>query len=83
MVSVFPNPAAGVLNVTFAGVGDGEIDVEVRVINLLGQPVYKWEGSVAGNAVQTIEVHDFPQGHYLLKVTADEEKTVHPVMVLR
>lgn len=65
MLSIYPNPSAGVISVNYAG------DYSLRIFNLLGEVVYLNE--VRGsNESLTIDLSNLKNGIYMVSVTSDE-----------
>jgi hypothetical protein len=72
-LSVYPNPATDVLNISF----DGEV-TQLTIMNASGQVVY------TNNAIQkpeTINISDFEAGVYLVQIVAAEGITTRKVTV--
>ncbi|MEZ5196730.1 MAG: T9SS type A sorting domain-containing protein [Bacteroidales bacterium] len=67
-VVVYPNPAASTLYIT--GNMINEFDMEVEILNLLGQTTAKYKISEMNN---TIELSELKSGTYFLKLTAGTE----------
>ncbi len=66
-LSIFPNPANDVVNVT-AAIPAGEVNV--RVLNLAGQVVYMARQNSSGNYKATINCDGFTAGVYVLELSA-------------
>ncbi len=70
-ITVFPNPANTVLNVSFAQAANEKI--ELQVINMLGMMVMKKEFTAQEGQNNTIlEIKDFPPGVYYLKFRKED-----------
>ncbi len=79
VVSVYPNPAASMVNIDFAAPGQ---PVEVTILNLEGKMMrhLEVEGSSAVRKEQ-IDVADWPSGVYLLRLEAGSEQVVRRFVV--
>jgi hypothetical protein len=79
VVSIYPNPAASMVNIDFAAPGQ---PVEVTILNLEGKMMchLEVEGS---SAVRTehIDVADWPSGVYLLRLQAGAQQVVRKFVV--
>jgi hypothetical protein len=70
-LSVYPNPARDLLNISFEL--NGTENVTFELYNILGVQVRKMESDKAGNVSHTINVSDLPQGTYILNVRTPGE----------
>ncbi|MEQ8324416.1 MAG: GEVED domain-containing protein [Vicingaceae bacterium] len=80
VISLMPNPASDVLNITFNGLEDDQINLEVS--NIQGQVVYNENFvNVSGNANRTIDVSSLKKGMYILKFSTENDVTAKRVIV--
>jgi len=79
VVSIYPNPAASMVNIDFAAPGQ---PVEVTILNLEGKMMrhLEVEGSSAVRTEQ-IDVADWPSGVYLLRLQTGSEQVVRRFVV--
>jgi len=70
-LSVYPNPASGLVNITAADIAL----TSVQVFNMLGKQVY------ASKAVPSIDVSSFAKGVYFLKLNADGASATKKLIV--
>ncbi|WP_421946971.1 T9SS type A sorting domain-containing protein [Phaeodactylibacter xiamenensis] len=79
VVSIYPNPAASMVNIDFAAPGQS---VEVAILNLEGKVMRRLEveGSSAVRTEQ-IDVADWPSGVYLLRLQTGSEQVVRRFVV--
>jgi hypothetical protein len=70
-VSVMPNPSSGIFTLNFeVGVPS---DIQIQVIDLLGQPVYMEEPFITnGNVSRVIQLRDVSQGVYIVQLKVNE-----------
>lgn len=78
-ISLIPNPTAGNLNISVAGV---EKNLSVRVYNILGSEVYTFNTTeVASTFNKTIDLSNLNSGTYLVKVQTGSKVAVKRVVV--
>lgn len=73
-VRCYPNPARSHLQVALSNT----LQVEVRLVNMLGQIVYE---SANETALLTIDVSGLPQGYYLLQIGSGGEAAVRRIEI--
>ena len=73
-VSVYPNPGSGVFNLVVTGAPATGLDI--RVLNVQGQVVYRNEAKPAAEYRQTIDLTGFARGMYFLRVNNDVIKLI-------
>ncbi len=71
-VKVYPNPAQGVLNIDFENINE---NVEINLVNVLGQTIYSEKISKAMN-VRTIDISGFAKGVYTLSLSGKAQYKV-------
>ncbi len=65
-VSLFPNPASDVLSLFLKLESDD--DVEIKIINLLGQPVYLETEKKSNSINKSIDISTFNSGVYIVEI---------------
>jgi hypothetical protein len=69
-LDVYPNPSRDVFNVTFTS--DDVQDLEVRVINIVGEVVYTEDlQQFVGEYTKSIDLATYTKGVYFLEITTD------------
>ena len=77
-IQLFPNPTNGIVNVvvsrpdvTPTGVGGAAYPARatIEVFDLVGRPVYRWEGDVQGTFIHPIDLSGNAEGQYLVKTS--------------
>lgn len=80
-IQVMPNPSDGNFAVQFY-VNNQAADVQLQVLNLLGQPVYQETVSqAAGNVQRTLNLSNLSQGVYLLNLQYQGESHVQRIVI--
>ena len=79
-VRVYPNPVGNVINLNINGLENGDVNTEIRLLNLLGQSVYM--SNYAGIS-HVINVAEFPDGYYMLIVAFDDKIISKQIAVAR
>ncbi|MGB4848552.1 MAG: T9SS type A sorting domain-containing protein, partial [Saprospiraceae bacterium] len=81
-VNLWPNPAAGTINLSFESIVDNE--VTYSFINLLGQVIYSHQMNAArGFNAQRIDITLIPEGTYLVRVKTEKELHTKIVVIMR
>jgi len=75
-VTIFPNPAKGLINITFKQEVRGSVLVEV--INLLGATVYTKNATTSHI---TIDSSELSQGVYIVKVKSNDSSITKKVVI--
>ncbi len=79
-VSVFPNPAEDIINVSFENVNTDQLNI--TLLSVQGQEVFaKQYANFDGNSIQTFDVSDMPKGVYFVKITTDSEVLTNRIVV--
>ena len=71
-ISVYPNPANELVNITTSGKG------KVEVYNIAGELIYS---EIINNVNSTIDISNFVDGVYLLEITSNEQRYNHKLIV--
>jgi hypothetical protein len=69
-VSLYPNPARDYVNVVLSG--DASVSANIRLLNQSGQLLMEKNVSNAGGTTVPLSVSGYPQGNYLILVTASD-----------
>ena len=80
-MSVYPNPAVDVANITFAAVLKNK-PATIQVFAENGQSVLVKE-IAAVSAIETIDVSALPNGKYVVRIITDNEVSNLPIQVIR
>ena len=75
-INIFPNPSNGTFTISLTGINEA---VELRVINLQGQVVYKEANCT--NGTKQLDISNYPKGVYFLKLMGEELIAVEKVVV--
>jgi hypothetical protein len=83
MLSVFPNPASGEMNIEFLMEKAGEF--RANIVNLQGVVVLKFSkpDCPPGLHKVTIDLSDLPNGAYMLKAVCGDQPQISKVVVNR
>lgn len=73
-VNVFPNPVSDLLQISYELPGSGE--VQVKLVNALGQVVQETHSGVAGLQVLKMDVSNCPSGIYNVLLSSDRKSDV-------
>ncbi len=78
---IFPNPAAGFINIDFFTHEDGTVKIDL--VNILGQTVRTSQVNVseAGGYTAGFELHNFPSGTYYCKVLQNGNMSMRSIIV--
>ena len=80
-ITVFPNPANEYINVS---VSRTAVDVNVKLINQLGEVMKLGQVKAGTSAILTFDIHNYAQGAYLIQVSgADGSRQTSKVMIMR
>jgi hypothetical protein len=79
--SVYPNPGNG--NFTIALSASLKESIEISVWNMLGEQLYVEEVSSASSAAINLNLSDFSNGTYLLRIKAEDEITVRKIIIAK
>ncbi|MFH2141083.1 MAG: T9SS type A sorting domain-containing protein [Bacteroidota bacterium] len=74
IIKIYPNPTTGILNVY------GAINSTINIYNVMGQIVYSVENASFN---QTIDMSDFSEGNYIVKVISDTKTTTSKVTFVK
>lgn len=81
-VSVYPNPASDVVNVTLTG--ERSAGANIRVVNLSGQVLLEKNVTNAGGTTVALTVSAFPAGNYLIVIAgSDGTKQVNKILIAK
>lgn len=61
-INVYPNPSPGIFNISCSELSN------IYVYNSLGQEIFKKPNVLSQNGVYKIDLADYPQGNYYLKI---------------
>ena len=79
-ISVYPNPATDVFDVTFNFTTSANVRIEL--VDVLGKTVYSNEvGNISGSTKQTISTQEFGKGIYTLRITVDGKNFLRKLVV--
>ncbi len=79
-LDIFPNPNQGQFTVRIAM--EQSQDLELKVVNLMGQEVYQHrEGNVGTQWTHQINLGEVASGIYLLELKAEGQRSIHRVVV--
>ncbi|MEZ4919113.1 MAG: T9SS type A sorting domain-containing protein [Saprospiraceae bacterium] len=80
-ISITPNPtsADAVLQLSL----EGAKDVRVEVVNTLGQVLRTYNSGTVQSLTQTINMADFAEGTYFLRISVDNETAVRRIAIQR
>jgi hypothetical protein len=80
-ISVYPNPARDYINVS---VSQAKTDLNVKLINQLGQQLQVNQVKAGTSVILTLDVHNYAQGSYFLQVSgADGTQQTSKVLIMR
>ena len=80
-MSIHPNPTSGLLNVVIAS--SEASFVNLKVSNLLGQVVYRWQGEIEGRWLNTVNLRGLPAGQYVISVKSSAGVQQQMIVVKR
>ncbi len=81
-INIYPNPARDILNIDWQTDALKETDIQLQLINALGQVVYQNGFESTGNQWQTsIDVQRFAKGFYQIRLIVGEQ-IVHRKVIL-
>ena len=69
LLSIYPNPTSGEINVSFYNYNQSYL----KIINLLGEVIYRQNFSEYGNQLLTIDLSEFSNGIYILELKNDKD----------
>ena len=69
LLSIYPNPTSGEINVSFYNYNQSNL----KIINLLGEVIYRQNFSEYGNQLLTIDLSEFSNGIYILELKNDKD----------
>ena len=69
LLSIYPNPTSGEINVSFYNYNQSNL----KIINLLGEVIYRQNISEYGNQLLTIDLSEFSNGIYILELKNDKD----------
>ena len=77
-LTLFPNPVSGVLNIVLPNVEDVRsyelrTTTLIEILDITGKTIHSEEISVDAGQLWTINVNDWPEGVYLLRLTLDNK----------
>ncbi len=76
---VFPNPATDYLNINCPV--SSPVPVNIEMISILGETISSWkEVPVSGKV--TLDIHEIPQGVYLLRISTEKDKVTRKISVI-
>lgn len=77
-INLFPNPTIDVatLDMTFSK----SVDVQVHVINTIGQILYETSIMKTDQEQLTLDLQNFPNGMYFVRIKVDDQTTVKKLM---
>jgi hypothetical protein len=78
-LTLSPNPTSGTVNLTLSLVNSA--DVQVDVVNMLGQVMQTLQLGKVSTTTQPINLHGVPSGTYTIRVRMDNETAVRRVAV--
>ncbi len=79
---VFPNPNEGQFTVWILASGAGDAEVNLRLVNALGQVLMETKGElVQGELILPVDRSDLPSGMYWLEISLNDRKAVKKVVV--
>lgn len=79
-VQVYPNPNQGSFQVNFQELQAQE--VSLQIISVHGQVLFTRElSNLSDNHIEPIELNNFSQGIYYLRINADGQEMVHQIMI--
>lgn len=70
-VNIYPNPTAGSFNIDFSSINSE--NVNVSVMNLIGQEVYTSNFSVNDSAIKSVDLGDMNNGIYFVRIQIGNE----------
>lgn len=78
VVSVFPNPTKGRLNIEFKEIS---VSCSIEIFNSLGSKVLSDQRSVAGQRLYSVDISTFTTGIYFVKISSGEFQSTHKVVL--
>lgn len=80
-LKIQPNPTSGfaMLNAAF----DRPVDVNVEIIDLLGRRVWETNAAYTTNISEQLDLNNFPDGIYLVRLTVDGQTATRKLMKSR
>ena len=78
-ISIYPNPSRGEFNIEILSMDSQEI--EIRVVNSMGQKIYNKRVEVEGIHKQNIDLSNYSKGIYNLSIKTDTETTNHRLIL--
>jgi hypothetical protein len=80
--NVYPNPATSVVNIS--GTLSTTEDIQIRLVNALGQVVYSKKMHAQSNSLsEAINVESLSAGVYMLDISSNQERTSRRIVVSR
>ncbi len=80
-INIFPNPARNYVNVS---VSQPATDLNIRLISQSGQVMQIAKINAGSGSTTTLQVNDYPQGTYILQITAaDGTQQTSKVVIMR
>ena len=79
-LNVFPNPATGKFSVE---VKQQDHPYDVNIYNLMGEMVFHWEATDAGEASLEVDLSKRPDGIYFVELDTDKANVLRRVILER
>ncbi len=79
-LSIYPNPGSGLFNITF--VNTTEKSINLKVYDLLGEPVYESVIDTKGGVIETLDLTHLSDGIYIISLQ-NEEVIVNRRIIIR
>lgn len=79
LVSIYPNPTTGALNINFTDISSN--DVTVEVFNIVGSKVFSTATAIEGSAIEQVDLSTFNNGIYLVRVSVEGDTFTRTVSV--
>ncbi len=76
--NTFPNPASNALTLSFNGIEDGNINIQV--MDMSGKKVRELTESAGIAQALTIDISELPKGSYFVRLTANEKSVMKKIV---
>jgi Secretion system C-terminal sorting domain len=78
-ITVFPNPANNIINVS---VSNSNSDLNIILINPLGQILASSETSHSDNSINSLNISNYPSGTYLIQIVSGKKTLKTSVVII-
>jgi hypothetical protein len=78
-LEIYPNPSRDVFNIELST--ENTQQIEIRVVNSIGQEIYRERVEVEGNYTEQIDLSDYSKGIYNLTIKTNTETSNHRLIL--